>query len=159
MNKIFIIPNEQQALERISSRCAKSELCESDVRRKLSEWEQSAEVTDRIVARLRAEGFIDDRRFCHAFVEDKWKFNRWGRMKIRMALQQKGLRGDIPGSALSEIDPDEYSSVLSELLREKKRTLNTVSVYELRQKLIRFAIGRGFEPEIIKECLEIIADS
>lgn len=153
MRKPFVVPDERQALERIASRCAKSELCEADVRRKLAEWKQCGDAADRIVEQLRAGGFIDDARFCRAFVEDKWRFNRWGKIKIRMALQQKNLRGPEVEEALEDVDSDEYREVLVALLQEKGRTLRDCSDYERYQKLIRFALGRGFETDIIKECL------
>ena len=140
MRKPLVKMNERQALERISSRCAKSEQCEADVRRKLAEWEQDDAAADRIVERLRAEGFVDDERFCRAFVEDKWRFNRWGRTKIRMALRMKGMDGAPADEALA-------------MLREKNRTVSAASDYERYQKLIRFALGRGFEIDVIKDCL------
>ena len=102
---------------------------------------------------MRAGGFIDDARFCRAFVEDKWRFNRWGKIKIRMALQQKNLRGPEVEEALEDVDIDEYREVLAALLQEKGRTLRDCSDYERYQKLIRFALGRGFETDIIKGCL------
>ena len=63
MRKPLVKMNERQALERMSSRCAKSEQCEADVRRKLAEWEQDDTAADRIVERLRAEGY-DFSVFC-----------------------------------------------------------------------------------------------
>lgn len=153
MKKPLVVPDERQALERIASRCAKSELCEADIRRKLAEWRLCGDAADRIVEQLRAGGFIDDARFCRAFVEDKWRFNRWGKTKIRMALRQKDLRGSEVEEALEDVDADEYREVLAALLQEKGRTLRAESHYERYQKLIRFALGRGFEMDIIKECL------
>ena len=153
MRKPLVKMNERQALERMSSRCAKSEQCEADVRRKLAEWEQDDAAADRIVERLRAEGFVDDERFCRAFVEDKWRFNRWGRTKIRMALRMKGMDGAPADEALAAMDDNEYREVLAAMLREKSRTVSAASDYERYQKLIRFALGRGFEIDVIKDCL------
>jgi len=158
MKKIFVIPNEQQALERMCARCAKSEQCESDVRRKLTEWKQPADTANRIVERLRANGFIDDNRYCRAFVEDKWKFNRWGKTKIRISLLQKGFDRQTADETLQLIDDNEYIETLSALLHEKNRTLHAASDYERYQKLFRFAAMRGFEPSAIKECITCTDD-
>ena len=176
MRKPLVKMNERQALERMSSRCAKSEQCEADVRRKLAEWEQDDAAADRIVERLRAEGFVDDERFCRAFVEDKWRFNRWGRTKIRMALRMKGMDGAPADEALAAVDDNEYREVLAAMLRENQLdavvlthgdnlvyatampgiegvAVSAASDYERYQKLIRFALGRGFEIDVIKDCL------
>ena len=153
MRKPLVKMNERQARQRLAARCPTRELGVADVRRKLAEWEQDDAAADRIVERLRAEGFVDDERFCRAFVEDKWRFNRWGRTKIRMALRMKGMDGAPADEALAAVDDNEYREVLAAMLREKSRTVSAASDYERYQKLIRFALGRGFEIDVIKDCL------
>lgn len=147
--------DERQALERMSARCAKSELCEADVARRLAEWGLDSAAAGRVAERLRADGFIDDARYCRAFVEDKWRFNRWGRMKMRTTLRLKGLRNELIDEALNTVvDDREYRAALAGLLREKSREAGGGSPYERYAKLVRFAQGRGFELDIIKDCLE-----
>lgn len=144
------------ALERLARACAKAEYCENDVRRKLRAWGVAAESHDGIIASLRGERYIDDERYCHAFVEDKWRFNRWGKTKIRMELRRRRLPGgEIEKAIDNMIGDEEYADALAQLLRQKERTLPSgVGDYEHCQRLIRFAVGRGFEPEVIRECLE-----
>ena len=52
------------------------------------------------------------------------------------------------------ISDEDYRDVLSQILHQKARTLPDVGDYEKYQRLIRFAMGRGFEPEVIRVCLE-----
>ena len=133
MRKPLVKMNERQALERMSSRCAKSEQCEADVRRKLAEWEQDDAAADRIVERLRAEGFVDDERFCRAFVEDKWRFNRWGRTKIRMALRMKGMDGAPADEALAAVDDNDnlmgYAFCIFKEVKNDNILTDTKSLY------------------------------
>lgn len=144
-----------RALERLAKACAKTEYCEDDLRRKLRTWKVAPESHDEIIGSLRGEKYIDDARYCRAFVEEKWKFNRWGKTKIRMELRHKRLPAEEIEGAIGEmIGDEEYAEVLAELLRQKERTLPTVNDYERYQRLIRFAVGRGFEPSEIRECLE-----
>lgn len=46
---------------------------------------------DRIVSRLLQERFIDESRFARYFVNDKLRFNKWGRVKINYEMQRKGI--------------------------------------------------------------------
>ena len=150
--------NAQQALERLATACAKTEYCEDDLRRKLRTWEVPTEDHDEVVNALRAEKFIDDGRYCRAFVEDKWTFNHWGKTKIRMNLRLKHLPDEEIDRSLQAISDEDYRETLSQLLRQKSRTLPQMGNYERYQRLARFAVGRGFEPDAIRECLECEAD-
>ena len=38
-----------------------------------------------------AEKYIDESRFAKAYVNDKYKFNKWGRIKIRFELSKSAL--------------------------------------------------------------------
>lgn len=44
---------------------------------------------NRIIDRLVVEKFIDEERYCRAFVNDKFRFAKWGKMKITQALYMK----------------------------------------------------------------------
>lgn len=144
------------ALERLARACAKAEYCEDDLRRKLRAWGVAAGSHDAIIASLRGERYIDDARYCRAFVEEKWRLNRWGKAKIRMELRRRRLpAGDIESAVGELIGDEEYAEALAQLLRQKERTLPPgAGGYERCQRLIRFAVGRGFEPDVIRECLE-----
>ncbi len=144
----------QTALERLASACAKTEYCEEDLRRKMRSWFVDEEYHDEIIDSLRNENYIDDARYCRAYVEDKWRFNQWGKQKIRMNLRMKHLPEEEIDAALQDISDEDYRYVLAQLLKQKRRSLPEAGDYENYQKLIRFAMGRGFEPDAIRECLE-----
>ncbi len=56
---------------------------------------------------------------------------------------------------LDEVDDEEYLSVLRPLLKQKRRSTKAESDYELNQKLVRFALGRGYTYDIIRQCLDV----
>ena len=97
---------------------------------------------------------MDDERYARAFVNDKVRYNKWGRLKVEQALWQKHISDDIRSRVLDEIDDDEYISVLQPLLKQKRKSTKAANDYEMKQKLIRFALGRGFTYDIICQCLE-----
>lgn len=135
--------------QRAAKYCVASEKCSGDIERKLRDWEAPEEFFEEIILRLIAEKFIDDLRFAKAFVNDKYKFNRWGKTKIKHHLRQKLLPDNIINDALSYIDKDLYESILRDLLAEKQRQVKATSEYDLKVKLVRFAAGRGFESNLI----------
>ena len=146
---------EQEAFLQLAALCAQAEHCEQEMRDKLKRWELDTAAADRIIARLQKERYIDDARYARAFVKDKIRYNKWGRRKVEQALWQKRIADDIRQHVLGEIDEQEYLDVLRPLLKQKRRTTKAESDYELNQKLVRFALGRGFTFDIIRQCLDV----
>ena len=55
---------------------------------------------------------------------------------------------------LGDIDDERFCEVLRPLLASKRRSTRAASDYELNGKLIRFAMGRGFTMQQIRQCLD-----
>lgn len=138
---------------RLEALCARSEQCEGEIRRKLHLWQIGEEDADTIVRSLRRRRFVDDSRYAGAFVRDKYRFARWGRRKIELALRQKRVDADIIAEALDEIDEDEYTEVLRQLIVLKSKSLGDMDAYEARTRLFRFAVSRGFETTIVSSII------
>ena len=146
---------EQGAYLQLAQLCARSEHCQHEMLEKMRRWEMSDEAQARVMARLVKERYVDDERYARAFVRDKIRYNKWGRRKVEQALWQKGIDEDIRQRVLGEVDDEEYLSVLRPLLKQKRRSTKAASDYELNQKLVRFALGRGFTYDVIRQCLDI----
>ena len=116
------------------------------------------EESDRIIARLLEERFIDESRFARYFVNDKLRFNKWGRVKINYEMQRKGIPSGIRSEALAGIDEQEYCSILLSLLKSKKKATRGKNDREIYAKLLRFAFGRGFEAKETSGCLKQLFD-
>lgn len=144
--------SEEEALCKAAAYCSRAERCSSDVSEKLDGWGVSPDGKRRILERLVAERYIDESRYCRFFIHDKLKCNKWGRHKIAQALWMKKIPSEISAPLLEEIDEEEYRSVLRSLLESKRRTLSARDEYEMNGKLIRFALGRGFEMDEIRRC-------
>lgn len=112
----------------------------------------------RILSRLETEKYIDDERYCRAFVKDKFRFAKWGKVKIAQGLYMKKISSDTVWRYLNEIDEEEYLQVLNGLLASKRKSIHARNEYELNQKLIRFAMSRGFEMKDIKRCIEVLEE-
>ena len=146
---------EQEAYLQLAAICAQTEHCEQEMRDKMKRWELDETVQNRIIDRLTKERYIDHERYARAFVKDKIRYNKWGRKKVQQALWMKRIDNDIQQRVLDEIDEKEYLDVLRPLLKQKRKSIKAESDYELNQKLVRFALSRGFTFDIIRQCLNV----
>ena len=146
---------EQEAYLQLAALCAQAEHCQQEMRDKMRRWELDETVQNRIIDRLIKERYVDDERYARAFVKDKIRYNKWGRRKVQQALWMKRIDADIQQRVLDEIDEKEYLDVLRPLLKQKRKSIKAESDYELNQKLVRFALGRGFDFDIIRQCLDV----
>ena len=146
---------EQEAYLRLAALCAQAEHCEYEMQEKMRRWEIADDAQARVMQRLITERYVDDERFARAFANDKVKYNKWGRRKVEQAMWLKHIAEDIRQRVLDSIDDEEYIAILRPLLQQKRRSVKAHNDYELRQKLIKNAIGRGFTMDIIKQCISI----
>ena len=145
---------EQGAYLQLAQLCARSEHCQHEMLEKMRKWGMADEAQARVMQRLVSERYVDDERYARAFVRDKIRYNKWGRRKVEQALWMKRIDDDIRERVLGEVDDDEYISVLRPLLKQKRRSTKAQSDYELNQKLVRFALSRGFTFDIIRQCMD-----
>ena len=153
MNKKVM--TEQEAYLRLAALCAQAEHCQQEMRDKMRRWGVDEVAQDRVVDRLVKERYVDDERYARAFVKDKIRYNKWGRRKVQQALWQKHIEQEIQQQVLDEIDEKEYLEVLCPLLKQKRKSTKAANDYEMNQKLMRFALGRGFTFDIIRQCLDV----
>ena len=147
--------SENDAYLTLAALCAQAEHCQWEMLEKMRRWELPEEEQARVMQRLVSERYVDDERYARAFVKDKVRYNKWGRRKVEQALWQKHIDDDIRQRVLDEVDDSEYLAVLKPMLQQKRRSTKAANDYELNQKLVRFAVSRGFTFDIIRQCLDI----
>ena len=146
---------ETEALNKVAAYCSTAEHCRAEISEKLQRWGLPYDVIDRILKRLVDEKYIDEERFCRAFVNDKYRFAKWGKVKIAQALQLKKISYNTCRQFVNEIYEDESLSFLDSLLTAKRKSLHAENEYELNGKLMRFALSRGFEMKDIRHCIQL----
>lgn len=139
----------EQALAALMRLCARAEKAESDARRLMRGWGLTAADAERIVARLVADRFIDDRRYADAFVREKMRLSGWGAYKIRAALRRKGIAPETIDAAWAAVDPAGMGERLRTQLARKVRTLRAATPRELKTKLIRYGLSLGYDYETV----------
>lgn len=145
---------EAEALRKLGDLCARGEHCSGEMAEKLRKWGFPTDAQERIIDKLIDYKYIDDERFTRSFVRDKIVFNKWGRRKIEQALWQKRIPKTISQPILDETDPKEYLEVLRPMMKSKYKTIKVETDYERSMKLIKYAMGRGFTLDLIRQCID-----
>lgn len=135
--------SKREWLDKAEAYCAKSEHCAADVRRKLYEWGAPADLFDGIEESLYKNDFLNDARFCRAYVHDKVEYQRWGRLKIQAGLRALGLPESEIRKSLDEIDEKTYFDNLRGLMASRRG--------DPEEKRLRFLAQRGFTFEEIQK--------
>ncbi len=144
----------EQALASLMRLCAKAERSSGDALRLMRGWGVADADARRILDRLIADRFVDDRRYAEAFVREKMNLSGWGRYKIGAALRAKGIPPALVAEAMSQTDGTDMRERLSELLLRRMRTLKAASAFDARAKLMRYALSQGYDFETARECVE-----
>ena len=131
-------------LDKCEAYCARAEHCAADVRRKLYEWQAPADFADFIEEKLYQNDFLNDARFCQAYVHDKVAYQSWGRVKIQAGLRALDLPEKEIREALENLDEIVYFKNLRALIASRKS--------DPEEKRLRFLLQRGFTYEDIKKC-------
>jgi regulatory protein len=146
--------SQTTAYDKATILCSKSEHCTSEIQGKLKLWGLSSKDSEPVLEKLTAEKYLDDKRFAQAYVKDKFRFNHWGKQKMAYMLRTKNISPEILELAFEEIEDESYSDKLRKILAEKEKSVKAKDPHDKRNKLMRFAMGRGFESEIIYTVLK-----
>lgn len=134
----------EEAQYKAAAYCSTAEHCPQEVRDKLLAWGASPEQIEQVLDYLTDENFISEERFCRAFVNDKIRFQKWGKEKVRQALALKRLPTLLVQEALEAFPDEDYMDVLNDLAAKKRHELRGEEPEVGRAKLCRFLMGRGF---------------
>lgn len=149
---------EAQALKELGDLCAKTEHCSGEIMEKMYKMGLPEDAKTRIMEKLTKYSYVDDERFTNAYVYDKIRYNKWGRRKIEQALWAKRIDNKIANLVLDAVPDEEYLSVLRPLLKSKYPTIKAETDYERSVKLIKYALGKGFTFDLIKQCIDAAVD-
>jgi len=137
------------ALAKIYRYCAYQERSHREVKEKLFSYGLHSDEVDQILSKLITEGFVNEERFAKAFAGGKFRIKKWGRLKIENELNALGLSPRCINNGLKEILDEDYVQTLQQLLKKKNNTLEEPDQFKKRNKLAQYAIGRGYEPDLV----------
>ncbi|MDL2242773.1 RecX family transcriptional regulator [Bacteroidales bacterium OttesenSCG-928-K03] len=134
----------QQIYNKISSLCSRKEMCISDAKNYLRKFKDiSEEDKTEIINQLVEENFINEVRFAKAFVNDSYKYNKWGKYKIMHALYTKYIPLKIISEAIEIIDDEAYNEIKQTLAENKRNSLSEDDPTR-EQKVQAYLKSKGF---------------
>jgi len=143
------IITKAEAYQKACHFCAYQERTQQEVREKLKDLNLPMEEAEELISRLIVENYINEERFAKTYAGGKFRVKKWGRLKIQRELKLKRLSDYCIRKGLLEIDDEEYSKVLEELIDEKNRSITEKNPFKRNHKLALFLIAKGFEPELV----------
>jgi regulatory protein len=135
--------------------CDKAERAHKDVRSKLIQWGLFSTDREKIISILIEEDLLNETRYAEAFANDKFRFNKWGILKIEQALKSKGVSERNIRDALKRIDPRSYEETVREIVRKRleKEEGKGLQKWQKEQKVMRYLLSRGFDGAVVKKTL------
>jgi len=150
-NSIF-----KTALNKAMALCARREFCSWDIQVKLESWGLNSSDAKSVISTLINEDFINDIRYAEAFVKDKYRQNKWGKVKIAAHLKAKNIASELISSALASLDDDQYRQMIRDTLDSHRKFVKAKNQYDLKGKLLRFGLSKGFESHLLYDILNEI---
>lgn len=141
------------ALNKAMAICAGREMCQYDIRQKLKTWKLAEDETDKILNLLTEGKFIDEERYAVAYTKDKFRYNKWGKMKIGAGLRMKRIPDEIISRALLSIDDTEYLDLLKAIIVKQQKSVRAKNQYDLKGKILRHCLSKGFESHLVYDLL------
>lgn len=143
----------EQVLGRLQALCSRRECCSFDILRKATaSLDGDSALAGKLLTSLQEDGFVDDGRYAAAFAREKSRLSGWGPAKITTALVMKGIPRDTARQALLQIDEAEAFRKMVSVMEAKYASLRGDPNEKF--KLLRFALGRGYDYEAVAPVVE-----
>jgi regulatory protein len=152
--KTIKITDPKLALAKAEHFCAYQERSQQEVRDKLYDWGLWPDAVEQIISQLIEGNFLNEDRFAKAYTKGKFAQKAWGKIKIKQGLKFKRVPDVLIKKALQTIDIDDYAATLTKILEKKAATLTEKNALKRRYKLQQYAMGRGFEADLIADVLK-----
>ena len=146
----------KKAKEKILRYCVYQERSHRQVKDRLYSFGLYKNEVEDLLTELITNGFLNEERFALAYVGGKFRIKQWGRIKIKNGLKMQGITPYLINKALKEIDEQDYQATLKKLLKKKAALIDSANKLEIKQKLLRYAISKGYESELVWQMIENI---
>jgi regulatory protein len=146
------------ALNKAMAACSRREHCRSEIVTMIESWGAEKSDSGKIIQLLIDENFINEERYAAAFVKDKFNYNKWGKVKISVHLKAKRIPDEIIKNALGSIDENNYLKMINDLISARRKSIKAKNSYDLKSKLLRYGLSKGFESHLLYDILNEIAE-
>ena len=145
--------SNNDALIKAASFCAYQERCHKEVKQKLAEWGIYGLEADELMVKLIELNYLNEERFAQTFAGGKFRVKQWGKLRIKQELKMRDVSDYCINKGLKEIEEEDYRNTLGEVLENKLSSLGKLKAPEAKNKAYKYALSRGYEPQLIWEVL------
>lgn len=146
--KVFTVKEIHRKLENY---CVYQDRCHKEVENKLREYNVIPEARELILLGLLQDNFLNEERFSKSFARGKFRIKKWGRERIIRELKFKNISAYNIKVALKEINEQEYTETLYDLVTKKNEAISETNIYKRKKKIVDFLKYRGYESNRIYE--------
>lgn len=139
--------------KKISLYCSYQERSHKEVLLKISKSNISKNETDKIIAKLITENFLNETRYAIAYARGKFRIKNWGKIKIINKLKQQNISSWNINKAIAEIDKDEYSKSFNLIFNKLNLKYNYLKKIYRKKKILSILYSKGWEYELIIDSL------
>ena len=136
-----------------ASFCAYQERCHKEVKQKLAEWGIYGLEADELMVKLIELNYLNEERFAQTFAGGKFRVKQWVKLRIKQELKMRDVSDYCINKGLKEIEEEDYRNTLGEVLENKLSSLGKLKAPEAKNKAYKYALSRGYEPQLIWEVL------
>lgn len=145
--------SKEEGLAKLQKYCAYQDRCHQEVRTKLINLGIYGDILEEIIAELIAENFLNEERFARSFARGKFRMRHWGKIRIKNELKFRRVSDYCIRKAMTEIEDNDYFETVKEVIQKKAKTIKDSNPFIAKNKIAKYAIGRGFESEIVWEII------
>jgi len=143
--------SDNEILNKMFRYCSYQERSVSDVRKQLEKYHANSLLKKQVIAKLIAEGFLNEKRFAETYTLGKLRSNSWGKIKIMQGLKERSIDHQIINEAIESIDKSEYQHIIEKLIHKKLKMIRDTDPYIIKNKVARYIISKGFESHLVWE--------
>ncbi len=140
-------------LDKARKFCAYQERCHADLMKKSKEWGLNHQETQSLISAMIEEGFLNEMRFTELFCRGKFKYKKWGKLKIIRELESRQISNYCIQKAMQILDEMDYTSSLENLIQKHYEKSREDNLFKKRQKTAAYVIRKGYEPNLVWEIL------
>jgi len=133
--------------------CSYQERSHAEIIKKLYSLGARKTEVEQVITWLIEENYLNEERFALQFARGKFNLKKWGRIKIKQALKQKGVSSYNINLALDKIDENTYIKTLEKLANKKFASLKAGTLMIKKMKTIQYLLQKGYERPVIQQAI------
>lgn len=129
---------------------------EKEMAEKLKEKDYTEDIIHYVLNYFRSCGYLDDKKYVELYLREKISINRYGIIKLKNMLFQKGIPPELIEEGLEGIDEETMIENAVYLANRKINSLDSEESIAVRQKVYRHLVNKGYSYATIARALNLV---